>query len=629
MEPHILSALLPSVEHCIQIGDHQQLRPRIKDFKLSLESSQGHLYKLDRSQFERLSDRELGSSTLPVAQLNVQRRMRPEISTLIRETIYPRLLDHDSTFALPNVVGMRKNVFWLDHNHFEESANPDVHNKSHSNAWEIEMVHALVRHIVRQGIYNSTDIAVLTPYGGQLVKLRVKMRDDFEIVLSDRDEDTLAEEGLHESSMTPDNDADAGTVAGSWPLQKKKMSELLRIATVDNFQGEEAKIVIISLVRSNKERKIGFLKTTNRINVLLSRAQHGMYLIGNAETYFNQPMWKHVQAMLRGTDSVGTSLGLCCRRHPDTELSVTKPEDFAILSPEGGCQLACDRRLDCGHRCQARCHSDSMHKIFQCPQSCERLHSRCGHACQKQTCGEDCGQCVAPLPTVQLMCGHLKDDVPCYMTQRVADIKCILPVQKQIPACKHTVEISCFQDVASSSFHCPFPCQIQLECGHTCPGSCGRCKNIDAEQEPVKKHVNCTVVCGRRFGTCNHTCGKACHAGQDCGLCTSSCEVSLRTSCACPLCSLFLLAEMLLTLERFGVRTPTANNVAMKPVRLVLRDVLGHASIGVPVTCHAPPHAIASPATSAAQTNLTADTNALACAVRSAPRLTVKNARIG
>lgn len=37
----------------------------------------------------------------------------------------------------------------------------------------------------------------------------------------------------------------------------------------DNFQGEEAKIVIISFVRSNRERKVGFLKTTNRINVLL------------------------------------------------------------------------------------------------------------------------------------------------------------------------------------------------------------------------------------------------------------------------------------------------------------------------------------------------------------------------
>jgi hypothetical protein len=46
--------------------------------------------------------------------------------------------------------------------------------------------------------------------------------------------------------------------------------------------GEEAKIVIISLVRCNEEGKAGFLNSSNRINVLLSRAQHGMFLIGNA-----------------------------------------------------------------------------------------------------------------------------------------------------------------------------------------------------------------------------------------------------------------------------------------------------------------------------------------------------------
>ena len=38
---------------------------------------------------------------------------------------------------------------------------------------------------------------------------------------------------------------------------------------LDNFQGEEADVVIISLVRSNQERNCGFLKTSNRINVLL------------------------------------------------------------------------------------------------------------------------------------------------------------------------------------------------------------------------------------------------------------------------------------------------------------------------------------------------------------------------
>ena len=49
--------------------------------------------------------------------------------------------------------------------------------------------------------------------------------------------------------------------------------------------GEEAKVIVISLVRSNKEGKAGFLNTSNRINVLLSRAMHGMVLVGNVDTF--------------------------------------------------------------------------------------------------------------------------------------------------------------------------------------------------------------------------------------------------------------------------------------------------------------------------------------------------------
>jgi superfamily I DNA and/or RNA helicase len=53
MEPHMLSVLLPSVEHFIQIGDHQQLRAKVNNHSLSLESRQGALYQLNRSRFER------------------------------------------------------------------------------------------------------------------------------------------------------------------------------------------------------------------------------------------------------------------------------------------------------------------------------------------------------------------------------------------------------------------------------------------------------------------------------------------------------------------------------------------------------------------------------------------------
>ncbi|KAM3486345.1 hypothetical protein MY8738_000561 [Beauveria namnaoensis] len=442
MEPHMLSALLPTVEHIIQIGDHEQLRPQINNFGLSLESKQGKLYQLDRSQFERLSVGIPGRPKIPVAQLDIQRRMRPSISVLIRETLYPNIQDHPSIRGLPDVVGMRKNLFWLDHDHLEDGACYEMQHKSHSNEWEANMVHALVRHIIRQGVYSSTDIAVLTPYTGQLQKLRTAMRSDFEIVLSDRDQDALDRDGFDATALGPDEDPPENTLSQrKGALAKKKLSELLRVATVDNFQGEEAKVVIISLVRSNEARNVGFLKTTNRINVLLSRAQHGMYLIGNSKTYSNVLMWQAVIGLLRGSDSVGNTLELCCPRHQATPIEVSEPDDFPRLSPEGGCSQVCTWRLpDCGHMCLARCHSESMHNIFSCPQPCQRLHKPCGHGCQKPTCGEDCGRCLVPLSNIELSCGHVKDVVACHAAQNPETIRCQVMVEKTATRVRYLVQ---------------------------------------------------------------------------------------------------------------------------------------------------------------------------------------------
>ena len=56
----------------------------------------------------------------------------------------------------------------------------------------------------------------------------------------------------------------------------------VRVSTVDNFQGEEADVIVLSLVRSNGGGGIGFLSIANRVCVALSRARHGFYILGNA-----------------------------------------------------------------------------------------------------------------------------------------------------------------------------------------------------------------------------------------------------------------------------------------------------------------------------------------------------------
>ncbi|EHK50067.1 hypothetical protein TRIATDRAFT_212567 [Trichoderma atroviride IMI 206040] len=339
LEAHILTALLPSIEHAILIGDHLQLRPQIQNYELQSTNPRGKQYSLDTSLFERLVEPpHLTDLRVPYSTLETQRRMHPSISELIRSTLYPSLQDGENVKNYPAVVGMKERLFWLHHDQLEAgAASHDPLNTSHSNDFEVEMTVSLLSHIVRQGEYAREDVAVITPYLGQLHKLRRRMESMFEICLNDRDLAEL-EDFENKDQIVP--------IALKKQPAKSTLLKSVRMATVDNFQGEEAKIIIISLVRSNQQKKCGFLSTSNRINVLLSRAKHGMYIIGNSDTYHNVPMWEEVINMLSAQNLVGKSLELQCSRHPDTPIQVSQPDHFVIFSPESGCFTAVTHVLE-------------------------------------------------------------------------------------------------------------------------------------------------------------------------------------------------------------------------------------------------------------------------------------------
>ncbi|KAF2767292.1 P-loop containing nucleoside triphosphate hydrolase protein [Teratosphaeria nubilosa] len=312
LESHLLTALLPSMQHAILIGDHLQLRPRVQNYDLSTESKNGQQYALDVSLFERLvQPSDDLASPLSYCTLEVQRRMHPSISQLVRDTLYPRLQDAPSVSQHPEVVGMKRRLFWCHHEHPEKQG--DEAGTSHSNVYEVDMVAALVKHLVSQGVYRPDEIAVITPYLGQLREIRKRLAGSYQILLNDRDIDDLDKEGIHEE------DDSAGIAQRRTSVARGTLIQAMRLATVDNFQGEEAKVVVVSLVRSNKHNKPGFLKTANRINVLLSRAQHSMYVIGNANTTESVKMWADVLQIFKDDGNFGTSLELCCPRHKDTD----------------------------------------------------------------------------------------------------------------------------------------------------------------------------------------------------------------------------------------------------------------------------------------------------------------------
>jgi len=104
--------------------------------------------------------------------------MRPEISSLIRNAIYPRLVDGERVLAYPDVAGMGSNLFFMDHKQPEDSKD-QYGMQSFTNSFEVKMVEALAQYLIRNGYDKPGDIAILTPYLGQLSRLRDHLRNKF------------------------------------------------------------------------------------------------------------------------------------------------------------------------------------------------------------------------------------------------------------------------------------------------------------------------------------------------------------------------------------------------------------------------------------------------------------------
>ena len=104
-------------------------------------------------------------------------------------------------------------------------------NQSHINQHEVGVAAKLAIYLLQQG-YSCSEITILTMYSGQR---------------------SLIQEKLRKSHV--------------------RTAKEIRVSTVDGFQGEENEIIILSLVRSNTNNNIGFLRTSNRVCVGLSRAK--------------------------------------------------------------------------------------------------------------------------------------------------------------------------------------------------------------------------------------------------------------------------------------------------------------------------------------------------------------------
>ncbi|CAF1167216.1 unnamed protein product [Rotaria sordida] len=461
-EAHIITALSTKCEHLILIGDHVQLKPNPSVYRLAVK------YQIDVSLFERLI-----KNKFPNVQLNIQHRMRPEIARLMKY-FYDDLEDHVNVESeRAPVRGIDSNLFFINHNHME--ANVDD-GRSYRNEFEAKYVIELAQYLIKQG-YNPQQITVLTMYLGQrqfIAKL----------------------------------------------AKQRALLYGVRIMITDNYQGEENDIIILSLVRNNPEKNIGFLKTHNRICVALSRARCGLFVIGNMTLLAEvDDMWKQIVASVSKTNNLGNGLSLSCRQHWRNKFIADKPESFA-QRPEGGCRQTCDARLPCGHRCERMCHNyDFEHKDVVCHKQCpERLS--CGHPCKKRCHIETPNrhnQCSVFVDKKIPECGH-KIRIECYRTPTTSDCK-KSPLRRL--DCGHDAEVPC-RIISSPSqlkrFFCPELCGKMLACEHKCIGKCGNCR-------AGKLHMACGEKCERQL-ICSHACKAPC--AMNCPPCSRLCE----TRCA-------------------------------------------------------------------------------------------------
>lgn len=363
LESHVLTALTPNTKQLVLIGDHQQLRPKVNNYVLTVEKGEG--YDLNRSLFERLI-----RAGIPHTTLCQQHRMCPEISHLVRQLTYPDLIDAPSTLNRDPIKGIQGRVVFIDHKQPELGASQVADRPyqgtttSKQNVWEAAMVLKVVRYMAQQG-YGTSQQVVLTPYLGQLSLLRDELAKDNDPVLNDLDAFELIQAGLMSS-------ATAST-----------LKRPIRIASIDTYQGQESDIVIASLTRSNSSGDIGFMTSPERLNVLLSRARKALIIIGNSGTFLasrkGADTWRPFFKLLTDQNDIHDGLPVRCEQHPDRQNVLKQPADFDQLCPDGGCSAPCGSKLSCGvHDCPQRCHALTDHSKMSCEfmleDECPRKH---------------------------------------------------------------------------------------------------------------------------------------------------------------------------------------------------------------------------------------------------------------
>lgn len=253
-EIKLLSAMKTETQKMVLIGDEKQLSPVVLD-KTNIALGYGSI-------FERLAKNKNNQ----ILMLDTQYRMHPALAENFSNLFYDGKVKSgvgaDARFVEPSLRSIflkwEKNPWAFINIESSESK----FKLSYYNQDEVIAVTDYLRKFFNYGIQGSK-IGVIATYAEQVSRLQNSIR-------------------------------------ASLP---HSFSSTLKVETVDSFQGSELDYILVSLVRSNTKREIGFLQDTRRLNVAISRQKRGLLIFGNASTLKASLSFS---ALIRKSKKVGT-----------------------------------------------------------------------------------------------------------------------------------------------------------------------------------------------------------------------------------------------------------------------------------------------------------------------------------
>ena len=499
LEAQLFAAIGDWTKYLVMIGDHQQLRPQVDSYHLARK------FNMDISMFERLI-----KGQLPYSTLKFQSRMRPEFADLILD-IYP-----DLESSLPMVSNnvpancIKYSSFFWDHEDQETGG------RSYTNDGEARRAVRLALFLLQSG-YKTTQITILSAYKGQTAVIRRYCRE-----AEKNFPHLFCQQREHKDE---DNEIN--------------LRSMLAVHTIDMYQGDENDFIIVSLVRSNHERRIGFLKALNRRCVAQSRSRCGLYFIGNVQTLSSDVRWKALIDQMLLDGRVGKTIPLHCPNHQSE--NVLDAASFSDIKLRDFCEKPCPLPMDCReHQCPRVCQPSHSHN--KCQELVNFVFSRCGHSatkechqnesqllcqkpCQRKAwCGEhQCPKycqpehshmiCLVEVNFKFSSCGH-PSTKKCWQLEK--DLCCQEPCPRNLERCGHPCDLKCGQVCRPE--RCRKPCEFEMNCRHPCPYECG----------PKHSHEACNATVNFKFTSCGHDGTKECFQKEEDICCEEPCPRKLE-----------------------------------------------------------------------------------------------------